>query len=298
MKKLILVGPTRTGTTSIFRMLAQHPHLSPSYVKELNYFFGSGSANSPASYLEDSFMRKPEERVALEASPLYFGFGGCMARNVVRVLPDALILIVMREPMDRLRSLLEHVAVKRNAGEKLDLNQMVLSGMRAAIDSAVDPAVDDANRYVVREGEYVDLLHQWRQFFPDDRIRVVFYEHMFSSKEASSEVLSQLYDWLGIVDEDLPVLHENMGREVKFSRLHKAALRLNDALEPLLNRYPFLRNLLRAVYYAFNERREKEMAHISTDTAREVEEHYRARNSGLRAQVAGVVIGRVPDWVR
>ncbi|SFH84887.1 sulfotransferase domain-containing protein [Planctomicrobium piriforme] len=298
---LILCGPTRTATTSLYRQLSQDELFNPSRVKELDYFLPAMQgplSGTPQTYLEN-FVRPGTNTISLEASPLYFGCGKPVAEAIAKTLGENVgIVMTLRNPYERLISTIFHIMTKRNIHEQTD--PAVLA--RTAIDSGltIPKSKSELNAAIVRESSYRPVLEEWLQVFPADRIRIVFYDHL-TDPERFRDVASSIYGFVGrehglAADE---LRHENQTRLVKNSGLHKTALAINNRLEPILNRVPGLRTMLRDVYYAFNERRSKgeqsELA-INAELRSELTSVLDERNRGLGQLLRGLGATDLPAW--
>lgn len=110
----IVVGSVKCGTTSLHYYLSQHPQVCVSRPKELDFFIGEESLSRPddssgswrrgPAWYERHF--DPSKSVRGEVSPRYVG-GSCRSQVFARmssIVPNAKIILLVREPMDRLRS--------------------------------------------------------------------------------------------------------------------------------------------------------------------------------------------------
>jgi hypothetical protein len=103
LPNLIIAGVPKAGTTSLFNYLAQHPDISPSDKKETQYFniLRLNEATAPLETYTAFFSRWGTEQYALEATPGYFQGGRSVASAISQTLPQARVLISLREPSDR-----------------------------------------------------------------------------------------------------------------------------------------------------------------------------------------------------
>ncbi len=301
---LVLIGPTRTGTTSLFRYLARdQANFSPSSVKETNFFLPDRPSSAPpaagrSEYLT-LFSPPAEGRIRLEASPLYFAAATPVTAAIRGALPgdDVRVLATLREPLERFVSLYRHVVTKRNAHEAPvpfgEFSAQALSA-RPALGLATRA---EANLHAFNEGRYAELLAAWSASLGPDRVRAVSFEAL-ADDELRADALEELYAWLGLADKDhlrSPYLVENRSRPVRARGVHELALRVNDGLEPLLNRAPWLRNLARAVYYAANEDRSSR-EELPADDMRALRHAYAEANSDLASVWRPLLLGAMPAW--
>lgn len=287
---LILAGPTRTGTTTLFRHLAASSRVCASFHKETDYFLQCLRQSRAASAAEYRRLFVAGDGVCLEGSPLYFAFGAAIAQPVAALPGEVKVLLTFREPVERFRSLLTHVQTKRNLASPPPAAAFVDDALRA-MDLPADPG--NENSIAFREGCYRELLAEWIAALGSERVRVVFFESLSAQPEAT---LAALHAWLGVSELPLSLSQENASRDVRGRRLHALAMRLNHALEPLLNRVQPLRAWLRRLYYGLNGKAPADP--LPAASARRLDAAYAQRNAGLRAQVAPLVLGPLPDWVR
>lgn len=105
----LICGAQRCGTTSLFRTLVQHPDVVPPFLHKGVHFFDTASryARGPAWYRghfplrELANRRSPSGRaVTGEASP-YYVFHPLAGERIARELPDARLIVLLRDPVAR-----------------------------------------------------------------------------------------------------------------------------------------------------------------------------------------------------
>jgi len=108
---LVIIGPPKCGTTSIFDWLSKHPDTCASKIKETNYFLGrivkdNKTANFEAhglSRYEELFPDFNGQSVVFESSPGYLGSERALREFAMFDSPPQLIFIY-RDPAERLYS--------------------------------------------------------------------------------------------------------------------------------------------------------------------------------------------------
>ena len=77
LPNLLLAGFPKTGTTSLFALLARHPEIGGSRVKETEYFLPAryGESMGPQSDYRGLFAGTEQSLVRMEATPAY-AYGG------------------------------------------------------------------------------------------------------------------------------------------------------------------------------------------------------------------------------
>lgn len=298
---LILCGPTRTATTSLYRQLSRDSAFSPSRVKELDYFLPAivGEPLGGQDIYLRNFAQHAPDTTTLEASPLYFVGGRPVAHAIRGALgEDVGVVITLRNPYDRLVSTINHILTKRNINEGILPADLVHTAIDFGL--AVPRSHADLNAAIIRESSYVPVLREWMEAIPADQIRVVFYEHLTDHSRLPAAV-SSIYELIEGVPTTISgsLLHENQTRQVKREGLHKTALAVNDRLEPILNKCPAVRTVLRQFYYAFNEatpNKVGESEFIGAGLERELKNLLDEQNAGLGEMLRRIGVKQIPEW--
>ena len=104
----IIIGAQKSGTTSLFYYLSQHPQLIPSIKKEVHFFDGGldpgvDNFSKGQSWYRAHFPKRNEldnhEKV-FEASPSYL-FNPYVPERIFNLLPNTKLIILLRNPTER-----------------------------------------------------------------------------------------------------------------------------------------------------------------------------------------------------
>ena len=148
-------------------------------------------------------------RVRGEISPSYFCEPAVPAR-VARYMPDAKILLSLRDPVERALSNHRHE---------------VREGHFTGEDLSFEAGLQNNPMYI-EQGLYATHLRNWLRHFPRERILVVLMEDVQSKPRA---VCKQVYTFLGVDPEFVPSgLVERYNRS--FANRSAALARLKDAV--------------------------------------------------------------------
>ena len=120
------MGAPKAGTSALHAALAQHPQIYASPVKEPKYYMcwdapppayrGPGDAHSNQEWIwrradyEALFRDASEDAVRLESTPFYLYLRGAR-RRIAEELPEAKLIIIVRDPIDRAYSNWMHLWV-------------------------------------------------------------------------------------------------------------------------------------------------------------------------------------------
>lgn len=122
----LIIGAPKAGTSALHAALAQHPQIYASPVKEPKYYMcwdapppaysGPGDAHSNQEWIWRSedyqtlFRGAREDAVRLESTPFYLYMRGAR-RRIAEELPEAKLIIIVRDPIDRAYSNWMHLWV-------------------------------------------------------------------------------------------------------------------------------------------------------------------------------------------
>jgi Sulfotransferase family len=298
LPNLVLPGPGRAGTTSLFWYLAQHPEICHSSIKETLYFTslseteeGASGRLPPAWEYRQYFHRYAGERYLMEASPRYFQGGRRLVSTLRSMLPDAAVLVTLRDPVSRTWSMYRYARSHGFIPPEQTFDEYVERCEVLARSGALQSA---ANRpyWSTRASRYADHLPPWLEQLPPARLHVVFFEDLVADVPGT---LERLCDWLGV---DSGHVHEwdlsvrNTSTEVRSAALHRVARIANH--ERLLRNHQRLKAPFRRAYYAVNRGQEESMPEA---TRRRLEEIFREPNRRLRQQLAASGYRDLPPWL-
>jgi hypothetical protein len=222
---LFVIGAPRCGTTSLFAALKQHPDVYASVLKEPHFYAADLPAqphtvSDPADY-QRLFAVAGDQRYRAEASVWYF-YSHEAPALIAKAHPDARIVLLLRNPADMLVSLYELYLRTGNEGD---------ADPEAAIFRTGETRF--ATTYFPFGLHYLNLLDvtgplsRWRQFFPEERLRLMTFEEMYAAPGAG---FRDLCGWLGI-DRDAAVSFDS--RQAREAVRTMAMKQLRDLPEHL-----------------------------------------------------------------
>ena len=198
----IIIGAMRSGTSSLFWYLAQHPQVVPSYRKEVNFFdvnFGRGE-----HWYRAHFPLKKQisaNSVTGEASPLYL-YSPLAAQRMSSLVPNVKLIAFLRNPSERAISQYYH-NIKRNR-EHLSLWDALHEEEDRVEEFLLRGDFTNFN-YIhysyKRRGLYQGQLARYWRHFPRDRLLILNSEEFFHEPLA---VLRRVFRFLN-VEEDFEV---------------------------------------------------------------------------------------------
>lgn len=145
----LIIGAMKSGTTSLADYLHQHPDIAVSDPKEPNYFADPGNWDKGvdwyASHFDSSARFVGEGSVRNTMVPEFTG----APQRIVGLVPDVRLIYLVRDPIDRMRSMFIHRADKYQEPAKT---------LSAAIDR--NPAYVEISCYDRQLAPYLELFDE------------------------------------------------------------------------------------------------------------------------------------------
>jgi hypothetical protein len=183
LPSFLLIGAMKSGTTTLYWYLREHPDVFMATPKEPNFF--NDHWHRGVGWYERLFAGAGAARARGEASVRYASYPDdpeCPSR-IASVIPDVRLLYVVRDPIARMRShYLHEVAALR---ERLPVEQALRE----------NPIYLDFSRYATQLERYLDR-------FPREQLMVVRAEDLFVNP---SLVLPRVCRFVGVDSSFRPV---------------------------------------------------------------------------------------------
>jgi Sulfotransferase domain len=204
LPNFLVLGAQKAGTTALYEYLRRHPQVTGPSWKEVSFFDRHWARGE--SWYRGNFPNRARTRGKLvgEASPSYV-FHRLAPQRVQELVPDARLIVIVRNPVDRALSQYNHeVALGREPlrfEEALDAEEERLRGEEERM--AADP------RYFSREwwshtykarGRYAEQLERWLAVFPREQLLVLPSDDLGSDPARAH---AQVLEFLGATPQRL-----------------------------------------------------------------------------------------------
>jgi hypothetical protein len=171
-----VVGAAKAGTTSIYAYLSQHPQVFFPEIKEPHYFaqvrparelrYSAEAITDRSAYLR-LFRHAQGYKIVGDASPSYLWHPE-VAYRIKHVVPDARILIILRDPIDRAFS---HYLMDYREGMQ---DEPFYTALRRDMER---PDKGWGVSYLYYElGLYSAQVHRYLDAFGPQRVRLILFE--------------------------------------------------------------------------------------------------------------------------
>lgn len=207
---LFIVGHPRSGTTSLYNYLKEHPEIYMSPVKEPHYFckdfhsecdnfFNDKSIFVKFPYRTEKeylslFKKAKNELVIGEASATYL-YSKVAAKEIYEFNPDAKIMMIFREPIDFLRSL--HALFCRNLSENICDFKEALEAEEVRRKGKNIPRYIKTPSFLYYSEwiNYSNQVKRYYKYFSEEQVKVIIFDDM---KKDTYKVYKSILDFLGI----------------------------------------------------------------------------------------------------
>jgi hypothetical protein len=209
MPNFLVIGAGKSGTTSLYHYLKQHPEIYMSPIKEPKFFALEGKTPDFRGPGDEVHMNRKsvtdvgayralfsgvtDEKAVGEASTLYLYSPEAPAR-IRHHVPHARLIAILRNPVDRAFSSYLHCV--RDRGEPLGDFARALREEEGRIEKGWGPIWHYKNA-----GFYSAQLERYFDAFGRDQIKVFLYEDL---KGDPAGVLRDIFRFVGVDDTHLP----------------------------------------------------------------------------------------------
>lgn len=199
MNHLFIVGAQRSGSTYLYHVLSTHPQVlmaRPARPEPKFFLDGERYALGRQHYEQTYFSAPPPgTRYFGEKSTSYIE-SPTAARRIQSFYPDARILMILRDPVERawsnFRFSVEHGL------DQLDFEAALAAEPERLRDATFATSV---NPYAYRwRGHYFDFIEDYSRLFNRDQICILIFEEIVGNVAETQN----LYRWLGVDDTVVP----------------------------------------------------------------------------------------------
>src|SRR6478609_4922474 len=212
-----LIGAPKAGTSALHAALAVHPHLFLSPVKEPKYYMcgdspppaykGPGDAHSNQEWIWqrerylDLFAEAPESALRGESTPFYL-YNRDARRRIAADRPDAKLIAVLRDPVDRAYSNWMHLWM-----DGLEPRSNIVEAVKheqKRIDNGWAPFW-----HYQGLGMYGRQVQDLYDHFPREQVLLLRYKSLVDEPD---KVLNRVFGFLGVETQEIDQIPSDNSR--------------------------------------------------------------------------------------
>lgn len=212
----MIIGFQKCGTTSLFDSMCEHPFIEPPMRhgrpdKELYYFDynyqrreGWYRLHFATDAERDAFATTHGRRFLTGDGTVSTIYHAWAHKRVAKLLPDAKLIVCLRNPVDRVYSAYHHnrqrsleLADTFEEALALEAERLAPLQAQAQIDPYYNPQPPSPLGVwaYLHRSRYAEHLERWLQLFPREQFLFVEFEQMVADPQATLDVV---YEFLGL----------------------------------------------------------------------------------------------------
>jgi hypothetical protein len=229
----IIPGASRSGTTTLWSIVREHPDVCTAEEKEIRFFDKDSIYKKGKSFYEEKFAKCNGSKEIGEASPTYLNKGIIFDEQgkykydkkndaplrIKKMYPNIKLIFTFRNPIDRMFS-----QFWKNVRQGRESRRSVMKAVKEEIEGDRTPPKHEL--CWIYRNSYATHFRNWKSLFDDDQIKVMIFEEWTNNMSTS---VKEVYEFIG-VDKEVNI--ERGDRRNNVSRVPRS-----DTLCRLRNEY-------------------------------------------------------------
>jgi hypothetical protein len=209
----VIIGAQKSGTTSLYSYLTAHPSIVAADQKEVHFFdfnYGRGvhwyRSHFPTRRRLDRLGRRLDVRALTGEGSPYYLFGSHVPQRMRAILPEARLIALLRDPVDRAIS--QHNHEVQDGFETLPLaealeaetSRLPGSGEERTLADGSPPAFSLVHHSYLSRGRYAEQLEAWFAAYPRDQFLIIESRELFRDPAAA---VARTFSFLSLPPHEL-----------------------------------------------------------------------------------------------
>lgn len=203
----VTVGAQKCGTSTLHRMLREHPQIHMSKAKELHFF--DRNFDRGLSWYSEQFAPRRQHVQVGETTPIYM-YNNMARQRLIETLPDVKIVVILRNPVDRAYSHYWHEVrlyegapdTRRKPASRFEVALAAerpdeFRGLASPEELTFEQQRPGKRAYVGR-GEFLGQLEVFEKAYGRDRLHVMLLEDLVADREGA---LRGLFEFLHVTTD-------------------------------------------------------------------------------------------------
>ncbi len=186
----LIIGAPKSGTTTLWHYLRSHPDVFVPPMKEIDFFTNHGPFGRGVEWYASLFAAGKGYKAIGEASPSYL-FSREAKPRMARIVPDAQLIAILRNPIDRAYS--HYLHARYYALERRSFRDAVRDELRAP-DGQLFP-------YYLAMSRYLPQLEELTEHFDREKLLVLLLDDLVQDRAA---VFRALCRHIGVDEHAVP----------------------------------------------------------------------------------------------
>lgn len=229
LPNFICPGAAKSGTTTLFELLNQHPDIFLPEVKETFFFWNSDYYNGSEWYEKQYFDNVKNEKIIGDITPLDMYFDYIPKRIHDTLGANIKILFILRNPAERAFS--HYLMSVRQRFESKSFEEAISLEENRLTNGELD---DKRHFSYTDRGFYGKQIQNFLNYFSIENMHFVLFEEFVKRPEI---ITKEIFRFLH-VEENINInyrIHSNKGYTIKYIKLHNLLINVYNRYD-LINR--------------------------------------------------------------
>ena len=242
LPNLVVIGVVRSGTTSFYHYLSQHPSIIKSAYDELGYFDSNYDLglNWYKSLFPTIFEKKKVEEkngkfITYDVTPCYI-YNEKVPKRIQKIIPDSKLILILRNPVDRAYS--NYFITKQNKKfEDIIIEEKEI--LKTIDRKNKEEYYKFVHTSLLSRGFYAEQLEKWFKIFPRNQILIIKSEDFAIQ---TNKIMNEIFNFLGL--ENFNILDNSKKNKIMYEPMKEETRRelieyfrpYNEKLYSMINR--------------------------------------------------------------
>lgn len=207
LPNFLIIGSSKSGTTTLYKYLCSHPQIFMSNPKEPQFFAMDERYEKGLEWYARLFEDASSSQVCGEASGRYTDFPKYpqAAARIAKHLPNVKLIYIMRHPVDRAYShYVQTIKWNQKVATKPNLSEYRTTATTAKITETFEENITHDSRYL-DISNYMLQIEQYLQFFSRESFLFLLMEDLIDNP---INILKQICHFIGI-DEEINLVEDD-----------------------------------------------------------------------------------------
>jgi hypothetical protein len=202
LPNFMCLGAAKSGTTTLYDILRQHPDVYIPSFKEPHFFDIPENFNNGIRWYEKNYFKDANTKVVADFTPSYFFDKEAPKRIFESLGGKVKFVVILRNPVDRAYS--HYLHSKRDDHEDLEFKEALMNeSSRLKKYEENGDYLSYLRQSYVSQGLYSDMLERYLEYFSLDNFLFIQFEEEFIKHR--EETIIKILNFLEIDNFDLKI---------------------------------------------------------------------------------------------
>lgn len=194
LPNVFLIGAQKSGTTSVYNWLSQHPSIDgEEHMKDYPFFSENHLYSKGLEYFSN-FFKSCNSNIIIAGS-VHIMFYKIALERLYKNIPNARLILILRNPIDRAISSYRYA--KERGLEERSLMSCISEEMIKG-NNAYKDALEKNQKFYLKRGLYVQQIENIYSIFDKNNVFIGLYDDIISNKEG---LMKDIFSFLDLKND-------------------------------------------------------------------------------------------------